>query len=88
MEFVTKWRLDNRDLPEKVEVFEVGNYYCIVKCGDTIEEHTAYKGNFYNSPADAYIAAFADCERSIRYATEKKQRLERAKERFLRSESE
>jgi len=79
MEWITKWKLDRVTLnPVEVRVTMVSDSYCLVE-GD---EHTSYKGNYFNSPADAFAAAYAECERSMRREKQRKEDLDRARERY------
>lgn len=84
MKWKEKWRLNVVTMyPEKVRVMEVSDDYCLVEG----ESHTSYVGGFYNSPADAFADAYADCARSIRSANDRKGRLDGARERFERSQA-
>lgn len=74
------WKLNPYNYnPEKVNVYDVSGDFVIQEG----EDHTTWKGNYFDSPADAFVAAFADCERSLRYAQEKKEALIRAHKRYL-----
>jgi hypothetical protein len=81
METFEMWRLNQTTFhPEKVKVFPTVDRNFVLVEGDN---HTTYRGSLFNSPADAFICAFADCERSIRYATQRKEKLQRAKNNYL-----
>lgn len=74
MKWITKWRIDRTSLlPKKVKVLPVSDQYWLVEG----EEHTQYKGGFFDTVDEAYAHELADVERSLRYATDRKERLER-----------
>ena len=82
MKWIEKWRLDHGSLlPRKVKVCPVAGSYVIVQ-GD---EHTSYEGNFFDTVEEMYAHAISEAERSIRYATDRKERLER-NQRLARAE--
>lgn len=79
MEASEKWRLDRTTLrPEKVTVFPAGKDFVLVE-GD---DHTSYAGGFFDTPEQAFAHEIADAERSIRYGTDRKERVLKAQERF------
>lgn len=69
-----RWRINRTTLlPEKVRVLPVSDDYLLVEG----EEHTQWKGWFFDTVDEAYAHELADVERSLRYATDRKERLER-----------
>lgn len=80
--WVTVWRL-NRDTlnPEQVRVAPLANDSWVLVEG---EDHTSYKGGFFQDPERAFAAEEEDAQRSIRYGQERMARIARARERFTK----
>lgn len=73
------WRLNRETLqPERIQVLPVSENFVLVEG----EEHTSYKGSFFDSPADAYVAAFAEAARRVRAAQREIERLRKAHENY------
>lgn len=79
MKWVKKWRLNRTTLnPEQVRITEVGNDWVLCEG----EQHTCWRGNFFDSPEAAFAHEREDAEGSIRYGNERLERVARAEARF------
>lgn len=78
--WITRWRL-NRDtlMPEQVRVAPLANDSYVLVEG---EDHTSYKGGFFDSPERAFDSAEEEQRRYIRSFEDRLQRIARARERF------
>lgn len=73
------WRLNRVTLnPQQDRVMPVSNDFVLVEG----EDHTSYRGNFFETPEKAFAHALEDAELSIRRGQQEKERLERARERY------
>lgn len=80
-EWAVLWRLDRVTfMPEQVRVLPVSHQYVLVEG----EEHTSYRGGFFDTPEAAFKNEREEAERSIRYGTDRIQRLAKAMQRFER----
>lgn len=78
VEYVEMWRLDWRKWPERVRVAKVSFEFYLVE-GD---EHTIYKGNFFETPEAAFGSQIEECERRIKRSTEELENLHDQRARF------
>lgn len=85
LKWITVWRLNRITYnPEQVRVLPVSRDFVLVEG----EDHTSYKGGFFDTPEKAFVAAETEAHRSIRYGTEQQERVARARERFEKGASQ
>ena len=78
--WVVRWRLAPMTFkPEQVRVMPVGGDWVLME-GET---HTSYKGGYFPSAEAAFKHETADIDRSLRYAQDRMERLDRAKAEFF-----
>jgi len=77
--WVPMWRLDRFTLnPQQVNVLPVSHDFVLVEG----EDHTQYRGGFFDSPEAAFASYADEIDRSRRHDEDRQQRLDRARERY------
>ena len=71
-EWIEKWRImPGSLLAQKVRVLPVTRNYVLVEG----EDHTSYDGGFFDTVEEAYAWELADVERTLRWATDTKEKI-------------
>jgi len=82
-QWIKRWRLNRTTMmPEEVRLLPVSQSYVLVEG----EDHTSYDGGFFATPAEAFAHEIAEADRSIRWSTDRKERVLRAQDRFEKEE--